>query len=235
MSYTPNGSMSLANMATVKPSPLQNPSFVKVEGGSATAPPSAVSPVHYYGGYSLAAENNLSPCSTGSPACLSSLPFSHESFYQLAGQGHAVGTATNNSSSYPILAVDASLRSFSTPTTATLPYVACDQCTSSTHAPAPHHLNMNSTVLYNWAPPAVGSTTMLNHGFGLPSAHTPPPPPPPPSGAASSNTSATDRSDQACERQTGEHAAQEHDNSPHESGYYSGTTSPTSTHHRYAV
>ena len=234
MSYTPNGPMSLANMATVKPSPLQNPSFVKVEGGSANAPPSAVSPVHYYGGYSLAAENNLSPCSTVSPACLPSLPFSHESFYQLAGQGHAVGTATNNSSSYPILAVDASLRPFSTPTTATLPYVACDQCTASTHAPAPHHLNMNSTVLYNWAPPSVGSTTMLNHGFGLPSSHTPPPPPP--SGAAASNTSATDsRSDQACERQTGEHAAQEHDNSPHESGYYSGTTSPTTTHHRYAV
>lgn len=221
MSYPSNGPMSLASMATcVKPTPLTNSAgFVKVEGGG----------TYYGGGYTLAHaatdNSNLSPCSSAPSVCLSSLPFSHESYQLTTGHGQAT--------TGPLLAVDANLRPFSTPTTAAIPYIACDQCTSTGTGttPLPH-----PTVLYNWAhqPVPVGSTTVLNHAsFGLMSAHTPPPSAP--SQQCSSNVPSTE----VCNRQTAgdalQSAQQEQDtNSPHESGYYSSTTSPTPNgHHRY--
>ena len=228
MSYASNGpmtAMSLASMATcVKPTPLSSPAgFVKVEGGGT-----------YYGGYSLphagADNSSISPCSSSaSSVCLPSLPFSNES-YQLT-TGHAQAAASG-----PVLTVDGTLRPFSSP--ATIPYVACDQCTTATGtAPLPHSHPLNSTVLYNWAPQPVpvGSTTVLNHAsFGLMSAHTPPPAAP--SGPSPGSGRATN-AEQVCERQTQAGAeslqtAQDQDNSPQESGYYSSNASPTPNHHR---
>ena len=238
MSYAP----SLANMAAVKHSPLQNPSVVKVEGACAPTAPTAVSPVHYYsapGGYSLsAAENSLSsPCSSASPACHPTLPFPHENFYQLASQNHAAATSTNISSNYPpIFAVEAGLRSFTTSTSGSPhPYAyACEP----THAPLQHQLNVNvnpgSAVLYNWpAPVGSSSTTTLSHGcgFGMQSAT----PPQPTSGggtAAAGDPAAEGMSERACKR-VGEQQVAEHDGSPQDRGYYSsGTTSPSNAQHR---
>ena len=183
MSYPSNSPMSLATC--VKPTPLPNSAgFVKVEGGS----------TYYGGGYSLAHaavdnSSSLSPCSSAAASvCLSSLPFSHES-YQLA-------TGHTQAATGPLLAVDANLRPFS-----------------------------------NWAhqPVPMGSTTVLNHAsFGLMSAHTPPPPSAPSQCAPNVPEPCINR------QPSGDALQQEQDNggSPHESGYYSSTTSPTPNHHR---
>jgi hypothetical protein len=178
MSYPSNGPMSLATC--VKPTPLPNSAgFVKVEGGG----------TYYGGGYlaHAAVDNNssLSPCSSAAASvCLSSLPFSHES-YQLA-------TGHTQAATGPLLAVDANLRPFS-----------------------------------NWAhqPVPVGSTTVLNHAsFGFMS-HTPPPPSAP-SQCASEPCISRQPSGDALQQE------QENSSSPHESGYYSSTASPTPNHHR---
>ena len=249
MSYpSTNGPMSLAaaGMATcVKPTPLPSSAaaaaaagFVKVEGGSA-----------YYGGsagYGLAHAAPPPPgegsgggggansaCSSSSSSfCLSSLPFSHES-YQLVAAAGQTQTATG-----PLLAaVDANIRSFSTPTSAaTIPYIACDQCAPSSASTVAHH----PTVLYNWAghhqSVPMGST-MLNHASfggssGLMAAHAPSPPPQcgPASSPEPCNNAQTPASGDTLQQQ------QEQENntsSPHESGYYSSATSPAPTHHRY--
>ena len=236
-----NGPMSLAaaGMATcVKPTPLQSSAaatgFVKVEGGSA-----------YYGGsYGLAAPpgegsgGGGASHSSASSFCLSSLPFSHESYQLAAASGHTQ-TATG-----PLLAaaVDTNIRSFSAPTSAaTIPYIACDQCSPSSTSAVQHH----PTVLYNWAGHHQSAvpmcpTSMLNHaGFGASSsglmgAHTPSSPPPQPSRCApvaspDNNTAPTPASDNSLQPQV-----QENTSSPHESGY-SSATSPALTHHRYEV
>ena len=236
-----NGPMSLAaaGMATyVKPTPLQSSAaaaagFVKVEGGSA-----------YYGGssYGLAhaapgegsgggSGAHLVSSSASSSFCLSSLPFSHESYQLAAATGHPQ-TATG-----PLLAaVDGNIRSFSTPTSAaTVPYIACDQCAPSSSSAVQHH----PAVLYNWAshaqPFPMGATTMLNHasfsGSGLMGAHTPSPPPPPtPCAPVASpeNSAQTPASENSLQQQE-----QENTNSPHESGYSSATSPALTTHHRY--
>ena len=150
----------------------------------------------------------------------------HES-YQLA-TGHTQG-ATG-----PLLAaVDANVRPFSTPTSATIPYIACDQCTSTgaNTAPLPH-----PTVFYNWAhqPVPVGSTVLNHASFGLMSAHTPPPPAAPSQCApTSSNVPSAAEARTTGDALQSAQPEQEGTSSPHESGYYSSTTSPTPNHHRY--
>lgn len=203
MSYhASNGPMPLASMTCVKPTPLSNSAgFVKVEGGG-----------YYGGGYSLAhaaADNSssLSPCSSAASVCL---PFSES--YQLT-TGH-----TQTATAGPLLAVDTSLRPFSTPSTATIPYI-CDQWPSTGSS------TTHPTVVYNLQahqPVPMGSTTVLNHAsFGLMSAHTPPP------SAASQCATTTEVRDPL------QSAQEESTSSPHESGYYSTTASPTPNHHRY--
>lgn len=222
MSYSSNGPMSLGSMATcVKPTPLASGSagFVKVEGGGT-----------YYGGsYGLthADTSSLSPCSSAASVCLSSLPFSHES-YQLA-------TGHSQAATGPLLAaVDANIRPFTTPTSAALPYIACDQCTSSgaNTASLPH-----PTVFYNWAHQTVpmGSTTVLNHGFGLMSAHTPPPAAQAQCAPTTSNVQSAAEGRTAGDTIQTAQQEQENTSSPHESGYYSSTTSPAPNHHRYVL
>jgi hypothetical protein len=229
--YPSTGPMSFAaaGMGTcVKPTALQSSAaaaagFVKLEGGSA-----------YYGGssYGLAPGEgsgggggaHLVSSSGSSSFCLSSLPFSHESYQLAAATGHTTG---------PLLAaVDANIRSFSTPTSAaTIPYIACDQCAPSSTSVVQHH----PTVLYNWAshpqPVPMGSTTMLNHvsfsGSGLMGAHTPSPPPPPTPVASPENSAQTRASENSLQQQE-----QENTNSPHESGYSSATSPALTTHHR---
>lgn len=216
MSYSPNSAspMSLGSMATcVKPTPLPSSGFVKVEGGGT-----------YYGGsyagLTHASTDNNSPVPSTS-VCLSSLPFSHESYQLTTGHTQA---ATGQ-----LLAVDANIRQFSAPATATIPYIPCDctpTATSATTLP-------NPTILYNWThqPMQMGSTTVLNHaGFGLMSAHTPPPQQQSPTPeTCNSQTIATGGGD-ALQSVPQE---QENTNSPHESGYYSSTTSPAPNHPRY--
>lgn len=196
-----SGPMPLASMTCAKPTPLSNSAgFVKVEGGGT-----------YYGpgGYSLAhaaADNSsLSPCSSAASVCL---PFSES--YQLT-TGHAQAATAGQ-----LLAVDTCLRPFSTPSTATIPYI-CDQWPSGSGT-------THSTLVYNLAhqPVPVGSTTVLNHAsFGLMSAHTPPP------SAASQCATTTEVRDPL------QSAQEESTSSPHESGYYSTTASPTPNHNRY--
>ena len=189
-------------MTCVKPTPLSNSTgFVKVEGGG----------TYYGGGYSLAHAaadgSSLSPCSSASSVCL---PFSES--YQLT-TGH-----TQAATAGPLL-VDTSLRPFSTPSTATIPYI-CDQWTSTGSG------TTHPTVVYNLAhqPVPMGSTTVLNHAsFGLMSAHTPP--------SATSQCVPPPTTTEIRDPLQG--AQEESTSSPHESGYYSSTASPTPTHHRY--
>lgn len=204
MSYpASNAPMPLASMTCVKPTPLSNSTgFVKVEGGG----------TYYGGGYSLAHAaadgSSLSPCSSASSVCL---PFSES--YQLT-TGH-----TQAATAGPLL-VDTSLRPFSTPSTATIPYI-CDQWTSTGSG------TTHPTVVYNLAhqPVPMGSTTVLNHAsFGLMSAHTPPP-------SATSQCVPPPTTTEIRDPLQG--AQEESTSSPHESGYYSSTASPTPTHHRY--
>ena len=218
MSYQTSGPVSLASVATcVKPTPLPSSAgFVKVEGGGSS---------YYGGGYGLAHadSSSLSPCSSAASVCLSSLPFTHDSYQITTGPAQAAPG--------PLLAVDANIRPFSTPATATIPYIACDQCTTST-TPLPH-----PTVLYNWThqPVPMGSTTVLNHSsFGLMSAHTPPPPAAPSQCQLPASSNASAAADAARARDALQTVQQEQDtSSPHESGYYSSTTSPAPNHHRY--
>ena len=250
MSYpSTNGPMSLAaaGMATcVKPTPLPSSAagFVKVESGGA----------YYGGGYGLAhaavadssaagggggggSTNSLSSCSSASSSfCLSSLPFSHEGYQLAAAAGH-----TQTPTGPLLAAVDANIRQFSTPTSAAIPYITCDQCAPSgsggSSSAVPHH----PTVLYNWAaahqpvPMGMGSTTVLNHASygGLMAAHTPSPPP------SQCGTSASPTTVEHCtnaQTSTGGGDSlqeQESTRSPQESGYCSGATSPAPIHHRY--